>query len=40
MYENDLNSIRRAQNGDKSEMSKLIEDNNRAYMEHSKTIYK
>ena len=28
MYENDINSILKAQNGDKSEMDKLIKDNN------------
>ena len=27
MYENDINTIKRAQNGDKDEMSKLVEEN-------------
>ena len=28
MYENDINSIKRAQNGDRFEMDRLLRDNN------------
>ena len=35
MYENDTNSIKRAQEGDKEELEKLINNNNRTNMEHS-----
>ena len=38
MYENSLESIRKAQNGDKLELEKLINDNNRTYLEYSKKI--
>ena len=38
MYENSLESIKKAQEGDKTELSKLISDNNRTYMEYSKKI--
>ena len=38
MYENSLESIRKAQDGDKEELGKLIDDNNRTYMEYSKKI--
>ena len=40
MYENDFKSIKKAQDGDKFEMEKLIRDNNRAYLEHSKKVFK
>ena len=36
MFENSLESIKKAQTGDKVELGKLIKDNNRTYMEHSK----
>lgn len=35
MYDNSLQSIKKAQAGDKAELDKLIKDNNRSYMEHS-----
>ena len=35
MYDNSLQSIKKAQEGDKVELDKLIKDNNRSYMEHS-----
>ena len=35
MYENDINAIKRAQEGDKEELEKLIRDNNRINMEYS-----
>lgn len=38
MYENDIESIKKAQNGDKIELEKLIKYNNRTNMEHSKKI--
>lgn len=38
MYENDIKAIKRAQKGDKEELEKLITDNNRINMEHSKKI--
>ena len=38
MYENDKESIIKAQQGDKLELENLIKYNNRAYMEHSKTL--
>lgn len=38
MYENDLELIKKAQAGDKSELEKLIKDNNRINMEHYKKI--
>lgn len=40
MYENDISSIKRAQDGNKFEMERLIRNNNRTYMEYSKKIYK
>lgn len=39
MFENDVKSIMKAQTGDKEEMTKLIEENNRINMEYSKKIY-
>lgn len=39
MYENDINSIKRAQDGDNFEMERLIRNNNRTYMEYCKKIY-
>lgn len=38
MYENSLDSIKKAQEGDKNELDKLIRENNRTYMEHCKKI--
>ena len=38
MYENDLELIKKAQAGDKSELENLIKDNNRINMEHCKKI--
>lgn len=38
MYENSLESIKKAQNGDKVELEKLIKYNNRANMEYCKKI--
>ena len=35
MYENDINAIKKAQEGDKEELEKLITDNNRINMEYS-----
>lgn len=35
MYENDINAIKKAQEGDKEELEKLINNNNRTNMEHS-----
>lgn len=34
MYENDMESIKKAQQGDKHELEKLIKYNNRIDMEH------
>ena len=39
MYENDIQLIKNAQNGDKLELEKLIKNNNRTNMEHSKKIF-
>lgn len=38
MYENDIESIKKAQSGDKPELEKLIKNNNRINMEHCKEI--
>lgn len=38
MYENDIDAIKKAQKGDKEELEKLINDNNRTNMEYSKEI--
>ena len=38
LYENDISRIINAQQGNQEEMTKLIEENNRTYMEHSKKI--
>lgn len=38
MYENDIKAIKKAQEGDKEELEKLINDNNRTNMEYSKKI--
>ena len=38
MYENDMQLIKNAQNGDKLGLEKLIQNNNRINMEHSKKI--
>lgn len=39
MYENNTESIIKAQNGDQDEMTKLIQVNNRINMEYSKKIF-
>lgn len=39
MYENNVKRIVDAQNGNKDEMAKLIEENNRTHLEHSKKIW-
>lgn len=38
MYENSLDSIKKAQEGDKEELWKLMRENNRFDLEHSKKI--
>ena len=38
MYENDIDTIKKAQEGDKEELEKLIKENNRTNMEYSKKI--
>lgn len=38
MYENSIESIKKAQEGDKDELEKLIQENNRTYLEYSKKI--
>lgn len=38
MYDNSLEAIKKAQSGDKIELGKLINDNNRTYMEHCKKV--
>ena len=38
MYENSLESIKTAQEGDKEELWKLMRENNRLNLEHSKKI--
>ena len=38
MYENDIESIKKAQEGDKIELEKLVKNNNRINMEHCKKI--
>ena len=38
MYENYIQSIRKAQEGDKFELEKLIKENNRINMEYCKKI--
>ena len=40
MYENTAKRILKAQNGDEEEMTKLIEENNRLNLEHSKKIHR
>lgn len=40
MYENTSERILKAQNGDEEEMTKLIEENNRFNLEHSKKIHR
>lgn len=39
MYENTAERILKAQNGDEEEMTKLIEENNRINLEHSKKVH-
>ena len=38
MYENNIKAIKKAQEGDKEELEKLININNRTNMEYSKKI--
>ena len=38
MFENDNNTIKKAQQGDKFELEKLIKQNQRTNMEHSKKV--
>lgn len=38
MYENSVESIKKAQAGDEFELEKLIKDNNRTYLEHCEKI--
>lgn len=38
MYENSIESIKKAQQGDNNELEQLILQNNRTYMEYSKKI--
>lgn len=38
MYENNIKAIKKAQEGDKEELEKIINDNNRTNMEYSKKI--
>lgn len=38
MYDNSVESIRKAQQGDKFELERLVKDNNRTDMEYSKKI--
>ena len=38
MYENSLDSIKKAQNGDKQELWNLMRENNRTNMEYSEKI--
>lgn len=38
MYDNNIQSIIKAQNGDKNELQRLINENNRTYLEHCKKI--
>ena len=39
MYDNSVESIKKAQEGDREELGKLIDDNNRTYMEYCKKIW-
>lgn len=34
MYDNNVESIKKAQEGDKEELGRLIDENNRTYMEY------
>ena len=38
MYENNIDNIRKAQNGDNDAMTELLENNKRTYLEYSKKI--
>ena len=38
MYENSIDSIKKAQNGDKEELWNLMRENNRINMEHCKKV--
>lgn len=40
MFENDIESIIKSQKGNKEELQKLIEKNNRTYLEYCKKIYR
>lgn len=39
MYENSVETIKKAQEGNELELEKLIKDNNRTYLEYSKKIF-
>ena len=38
MYDNNIENILKAKNGDESAMTELVENNNRTYLEYSKKI--
>ena len=38
MYENDIETIKKAQEGDTTELEKLVQDNNLVNMEYSKKV--
>lgn len=38
MYDNSIESIKKAQSGDRTELGKLVNDNSRTYMEYCKKI--
>ena len=40
MYDNSLESIKKAQEGDKEELWKLMRENNRTNLEYSKKIWR
>ena len=40
MYDNNLENIRKAQNGDEYAMTELLENNKRTYLEHCQKVYR
>lgn len=40
MFENNIELIRKSQQGNKEDLEKLINHNNRSYMEYSEKIYR
>ena len=38
MYDNNIENIRKAQNGDNDAMTELLENNKRTYLEYSKKV--